>query len=177
MTHWTRGSLAGIDYGKASVPLVRLVPGDSLLRVHYGIKMDGFWTAGGLPATESALKAAMTNATSFGIVTVIGSGSEVPPSPVTHPGDVAPPTQRWVHLATSSPSLTSFSGTSSTWTMGFSASWEDNDSESQVLATGFTAPNALDVWLSIDTQGGPWSTPSGTDLAWYSVWWSVLAKL
>lgn len=176
MGTWVRGQSAGLSYGRHNLLLARLSPGDSLMTIRFGIKADGFWTNPGA-GSQIQIQASELNYTAFGIVTTVGNGTETPPSPVGTPVDAAPPTQRWVYLASSAMSLTTFSGTSSTWTMGFTANWEANRSEAQVLATGFTAPSALDVWLVIDTPDGAWLTPSPGDIAWYTVWWSLLRKL
>lgn len=176
MPTWHRGQRPGLAYGIHQQPLTRLNAGDSVLRVLFGIKADGFWTNPGT-ATQLELQSSMNNLTAFGIVTTIGNGAEAVPSPIGQPDDVAPPTQRWLFNAASTMSLTSFSGTSSTWTMGFRANWESNQSEGMVLATGLPAGDTLGVWLSIDTTSGPWATPSAGDIAWYTIWWSLLTKL
>ncbi|HEX8838224.1 MAG TPA: hypothetical protein VF748_14880 [Candidatus Acidoferrum sp.] len=146
-----------------------------MLRVLFGLRADGFWTNSGT-AGQTDLLASMSNQIAFGIVTTIGPGSETPPSPMAHPNDVAPPTQRWLFRAEMSMRLTSFSGASSTYTLTTGDQWEKNETEGQVLATGFAAPNHLNVWLSIDTVVGNWSTPTPGDQAWYTAWWSVLLK-
>lgn len=167
--------MSGVPYGPESRRLAALSPGNSILRVRFGFKADGFWTNPGA-GTQTEIMASFSNTTSFGLVTTIGNGTETVPSPVLHPGDAAPPTQRWIYLATNSMSFIDMSGTSSTWPVGFSSPFMDVQSEAQVLATGFSSPETLNLWLAFDTQSGAWSTPTAGDEAWYTAWWSVLLK-
>lgn len=176
MPTWTRNSFAGLNYGRASVKIASLAPGNTILRVLFGIACSGFYTDNGT-AGQGGIKGSLTNTTSFGLVTTVGPGTETPPSPVLQPGDAHPPTQRWLYLATAAPKLTGWAGTSSTWPVGFRDEWESQETEAQVLATGFTSPNTLNLWITMDTQGGAWFTPTAGDIAWYDVWWSLLTKL
>lgn len=153
--------------------MASLSPGQTLLRVRFGLKGDAFWTNSGT-ASQSDLQASMTNFTSFGIVTTVGIGTEPVPNPATSPLDQNPPTSRYLYLATTTMSLTSFSGTSSTWTMGFEYPFMDVSTEGMVKATGFVAPDTLNVWITIGTSAGAWTTPTVGDIAWYSYWYSLL---
>lgn len=173
---WARGQVTPLAYGKNHVGLVKLSPGQSVVRVLFGIKADGFWTTSGT-STQLDIQVSMSNATAFGLVTTIGNGGETPPDAWTAPQDALPPTQRWLFRAVSSMSFLDMSGNASTWPVGFNSTFESCETEGQVLAPAMSPGLTLNLWLAISTPLGAWSTPTPGDVAWYTAWWSVLTKV
>jgi hypothetical protein len=168
--------MSGLDYGRASVQLVKLAAGNTVMRALFGVQADGFWTDNTPGGGQGGLKASITNYTAFGLVTTIGTGGETPPSPIVNPGDASPPAQRWLYNASFAMTLTDLSGTAQTHYLTSPKQFVNVETEGQVLAPAMPAGSTLNLWLTLDTAGGAWFTPTPGDIAWYSVWWSVLLK-
>lgn len=174
-THWQRG---GVYFGNPWANqhfLAQSIPaGGTLLRVHYGISAEAFVTVNA-GDNQLTLASYMANGLCFGMVTVVGDGTEVPPNAYLAQNDQLPPTQRWVHHATAYPVVQSwapFAG--QTYAFGLPESWTNISTKGQVKATGIPPGDNLDLFLSVGGINGVWSTLGGTDLAMGWAWWSVL---
>lgn len=175
MSTWVRGAQTPVAYAPFTKLITRVTSGNTILRSHFGIKADGFVTASGAGG-QNFIRDALANYTAFGLVTTIGDTTETVPSPIHNPGDAVPPAQRWLYLASSTMSLLDLSGSSSTYPVGWSDPFMDVSTKGQVLAPSMPPASTLNLWLVGDTPNGPWEGTAPTDIAWYSMWWSVLLQ-
>lgn len=91
-----------------------------------------------------------------GICTTIGNGTEIPPHPRDTPGDVAPPTQRWLWWEVRQPVAASIDHGAGTVSWRDSGAQETPDVKVQVLATGIPGGQTLNVWFSYQSLDGAW---------------------
>jgi hypothetical protein len=105
---------------------------------------------------------------SFGLVTTIGNGTEIPPSPVTTPNDVAPPTQRWIYWETRAPVVSAIDQAAGVIAWKDSGSTAETDTKGQVLATGLPSGDTLNLWASWDSAFN-WSGSNGNVTLWYGI--------
>jgi hypothetical protein len=141
-------------------------PGSSYLRAHLS------WGFYGDTSAETDLDAVANNLVTMGLVTTVGNGTETPPDPRVGT-DVAPPTQRWIYWETRAPVVSAtFPGTPGIVTWRDSGATEPTDTKGQVLATGFSSPDTLNLWVV-------WNSPflwdsSGSSTFWFGV--SILTQ-
>lgn len=143
-----------------------LGPGVTLRRVRFR------WGFYGDTAPNADLAFAAVNLATFGICTTIGDGTETPPNPRLAPDDAAPPTQRWVYWETRAPVVTALDGQAGIVTWRDSGSTEETSTRGQVLATGLSGSDHLNVWITTATAY-TWD-PSGSAIIWYA--WSMLVS-
>lgn len=158
-TEWVRTLNTATSFDKGWFLLGQLGAGSTLKRIRWSWGFQG-WTA-----DYADLYSTAANVMAAGICTVIGTGSEAPPTPITDSSDVAPPTQRWVWVEARQPVNHAIDHASGV------ASWRDSgaqdppDVRAQVLATGFSGLDLLDVWFSYESLLGLWD-PSGVVSIW-----------
>lgn len=151
-TNWHRLLWVDSSYARGHIWLDAIPSGSTLRRVRWS------WGFAGFTQTTTDLNAVGVNMLAAGLVTTIGDGTETPPSPLDTPGDVAPPTQRWLWWENRQPVCTSIDGTSDT------ASWRDSgpqevpDVKAQVLATGIPGGDTLNLWFSWQSLTGAWDS-------------------
>ncbi|MBA0087589.1 MAG: hypothetical protein HRJ53_21600 [Acidobacteria bacterium Pan2503] len=102
-----------------------------------------------------------------GLVTTIGNGTEFPPTPITFPNDIAPPTQRWLWWEARQPVPIAVDWQSGLVTWRDSGPQEPPDVKTQVLATGIPGGDHLDLWFSYEGRNGGWDG-SGEPVIWVS---------
>lgn len=165
-TSWVRTTNTQ-DIGTSGfVPLVFLGAGQTLLRCRIR------WGFHGTTATTANLHAIVQNIVSFGLVTVIGNGTETPPNARTQSNDQAPPTQRWTYWETRAPVVEAIDDAAGTIAWRDSGATEETSSRGQVLATGLPSGDNLDLWAS---WASPFAwDPTGQAVLWYGI--SILIK-
>lgn len=126
--------------------------GSTLRRVRWSWGFSGFTDA------TTDLYAVAKNVQVAGIVTTIGNGTETPPHPITTPGDVAPPTQRWLWWEARQPVAVSIDQAAGTVSWRDSGPQEIPDIQTQVLATGIPGGDTLNVWFSWQSFDGAWDS-------------------
>jgi hypothetical protein len=162
---WHRTANQSVHYDVGWWWLSAIPAGSTLRRVRFGWGFQGF-----TPVTTD-LAAVVVNPMFAGIVTTIGNGSEVPPSPLSTPDDVAPPTQRWLWWEIRQPVAQSLDS------YGDLVSWRDNgpqettDVQVNVKATGIPGGDTLNVWFSYAGTFGNWDAAGNVQIYY---WASVL---
>lgn len=165
--NWYRTLNQGPFYDRGWWWLCAIPSGSTYRRVRFSWGFSGFTTTTtDLWGVTQALQVA-------GLCTVIGNGSEVPPSPYTTPNDVDPPTQRWVWRETRQPVAMSIDGASDTVSWRDSGHQEVPDVQVPVLATGIPGGDTLNLWFSYQSPSGAWDS-SGQQEIWVDA--SVLYK-
>jgi hypothetical protein len=162
---WHRTANQSIHYNVGWWLLASIPSGHSIRRVRFGW---GF--AGNTPATTD-LAEVVVNPMFAGVVTTIGNGTEIPPSPLATPGDVAPPTQRWLWWEIRQPVALSHDAYGDVVTWRDSGPQEVTDVQTQVLATGLPGGDTLNCWFSYAGTFGNWD-PAGAVQIFY--WASLL---
>lgn len=163
---WVRSISGSNSYDQGTALLGRLNPGQSYVRVHFR------WGVYGDTTAITDIEAVASNAISFGLVTTIGDTTETVPNARTGSDDVAPPTQRWIYWETRLVVPTIISVDAGVIIYADSGSTEPTDTKGQVLATGFSSPDTLNLWASWAAEFA-WDT-SGIARVWLAA--SVLYK-
>jgi hypothetical protein len=161
---WARGAQQSYSLPTGNVLLASLSAGQSILRVRFG------WGFYGDTPLQTTIAAAAANLVVWGLVTTVGDGSETVPDPRTDPGDVDPPTQRWLWWETRAPIVQAAAPGLVVW--GDSGPQEPCDAKGQVLATGLGDGQTLNLWAS-------WALGYGWDAAGTgSIWlgYSILVR-
>lgn len=123
-----------------NVLLASLVAGETLIRSRI------FWGVSGMTTTTVDASQMMVNWLASGIVTTVGNGTEAVPDVVLHPGNAAPPTQRWLYVESRHVRPTVFDATNDIAVWADTGPQEPPDSKGEVLATGLPAGDTLNVW-------------------------------
>jgi len=163
---WGRHTFTSFNYARDYVNFSRIPNGYSYLRFRFR------WGFAADTPTTVDMQAISNNIISFGLVTVAGDGTEIPPNARTQAADQDPPTQRWVYWETRQPVVTALDNASGVIAWRDSGSTEETDSKGQVLATGLTGGQDLDLWATWASVG-PWE-PTGHAVIWVGI--SVLIK-
>lgn len=108
----------------------------------------------------------MANPIVAGLVTTIGNGTETPPLPTIDPGDVAPPTQRWLWYEVRQPVITAVDHAAGVMAWRDGGPQELPDVKSQVLATGIPPGDTLNLWFSWQSHTGDVWPTTGTQEIW-----------
>ena len=148
MNTWVRYQQANSNYNQGWVLLAAVPAGQTLKRIRWS------WGFSAVTSDVVDMNNVVSNCQVVGIVTTIGNGSEIPPSPVSASGDAAPPTQRWLWWEMRQPVATSVSHDAGIVTWRDSGPQEIPDVQSQVLATGIPGGDNLDVWFRWQSQSG-----------------------
>lgn len=145
MTTWNRSLGASTLVNGNSLLLARLNPGDTFLRTHINW---GFSFSSPVAADFSLLSQAIV---AFGIVTTVGDGTEVPPSPVFAPQDADPPTQRWIYWEARAPVPVAMSQDAGVIFWRDSGPNQEGSTKGQVAAQGLPGGDTLNLWASFDS--------------------------
>lgn len=158
-THWYRSLQAAEFYDVGWLWQCAIPSGATYKRVRWA------WGFAGNTDNKVDMHAIATNLQVAGLCTTIGNGTEVPPHPLTTPGDVAPPTQRWLWWETRQPIAVSVDNGSGVISWRDSGPQETPDVRTQVLATGIPGGDSLNLWFSWQSTNGAWD-PSGQQRIW-----------
>ena len=156
---WVRRAVTATAINQGWELQAQIPSGSTLRRIHFA------WGFNATTDTTIDFAAIAQNLILGGFITVIGTGTEIPPTPVSTPGDPAPPTSRWLWWEARQPVTTSVD-----WTAGV-ATWRDSgpqnelDIRAPVLATGIPGGDSLDVWFSWQSLLGAWDA-SGEAVIW-----------
>lgn len=112
------------------------------------------WGFAGVTPDTVDVGAILADPITAGFVTIIGNGSEIPPNPVSSPGDPSPPTQRWLWWEQRQIIPIAVDHAAGIITWRDSGPQEVPDVKVNVLATGIPPGDRLDLWFS-------WSNLSG----------------
>lgn len=164
---WHRTANQSIHYDVGWWQLAAVPAGSSIRRIRFGWGFQGF-----TPFTTDVSEV-VVNPMFAGVVTTIGNGTEVPPSPLTTPGDVAPPTQRWLWWEIRQPTAVSIDSTGDLISWHNSGAQETTDVQTQVLSTGIPPGDTLNAWFSYAGTFGNWD-PAGSVQIFY--WASLLVS-
>lgn len=162
---WLRTANQSANYNQGWFTLANVSSGSTVRRIRFGWGFDGF------TASTTDLHVLTQNPLFSGIVTTIGDGSEVPPLPLTHPEDVAPPTERWLWWEIRQPRASSVDGTADVVSWQDSGAQQVTDVQTQVLATGIPVGQFLNVWFTWQSVFGNWD---GTGAVQIFYWASLL---
>ncbi len=111
----------------------------------------------------------------FGLVTVVGDGTETPPNARTDAWpDVDPPLQRWVYWEAVAPVVTAIDAAAGVMIWRGAASTELTSSKGQVANTGVAEGDTLNLWSSWDQADDFGASSGGNVMIWHSV--SILRK-
>jgi hypothetical protein len=121
---------------------------------------------------ETDLNFTAANVITFGLVTTVGNGSEIPPDPRTAAGDADPPTQRWIYWETRGIYMSAMSGSKGVVAWRDTGSTEESQTKGQVLATGLPSGDTLNLF-GVFSAPYPWPS-DGNALVWCAV--SMLTK-
>lgn len=165
---WDRSQNSTDTYSGGAFRLAAMQNGWTIKRVRFG------WGYVGFTEVTVDLHNVALNVLYAGIVSTIGNGTETVPAPITTPGDVAPPTQRWLWWEGRQPVC------HSTDAYGNVAAWRDGggqdvtDAQTQILATGIPAGQFLNLWFSWQSFNGAWDASGQQRLyQWSSVLYHV----
>jgi hypothetical protein len=137
--------------------LALINPGFTLVRVRFNW---GFY--GDTPVTTDMEQAAQ-NLIVMGLCTTVGNGTETPPDPRTTPGDVAPPTQRWLWWEGRGLIPTAIDRSSGVVTWADTGPSEPCDAKGQVAASGLPGGDTLNLWASW-AQAYAWDAAGNADV-------------
>lgn len=129
-----------------NVLLASLVAGETLIRSRI------FWGVSGMTGTSTHGSTMMANWLASGLVTTVGNGSEAVPDVILHPGNAAPPTQRWLYVESRHFRPTVWSADSGVVVWADTGPQEPPDSKGEVLATGLPAGDTLNVWWTTKAE-------------------------
>lgn len=163
---WVRSLAISNFWQGGSFLLGRLSNGQTYVRVHFR------WGFYGDIASIANMQATAANLNTFGIITIVGNGSETPPNPLVTPNDPAPPTQRWLYYETRAPVPRAMDNNAGVVMWTDSPTSEPTDIKAQVLATGMPAGDELDLWATWAAVA-PWDS-TGSAHVWLQA--SVLYK-
>lgn len=155
---WYRSGFKTSVYDVGSVWIMGLGNGDLYKRIRWS------WGFAGFTEVTTDLHAVAENVLSAGLVTTIGNGTETPPAAYTNPNDVAPPTERWLWWEQRQPVPTAIDAAAGTVGWRDSGAQEVPDVRTQVLATGLTGGNTLNLWFSYQAQDGAWDTSGAVEI-------------
>jgi hypothetical protein len=152
MGTWVRKEAHSINWGYSSQLIASVPRGQTLNRVHFN------WGFYGTTSGRAAVSTTATQRSAFGICSRSSATAGSPPSPITTPGDVAPPLERW--LSYGRPGVVSWRDTGSP---------AELSTKGQVVAS-VPSGDTLNVYAVFDTLI-PWDTSGGAQF-WY--WASLL---
>lgn len=152
---WTRFQETNPNYNQGWSLMAAVPSGETIRRIRWS------WGFSGTTSDVVDMNAVGENCEVVGLVTTVGNGSEIPPSPVSASGDAAPPTQRWLWWEMRQPVPIAVSHDAGVVFWRDSGPQEIPDVQSQVLATGIPGGDNLNLWFRWQSQsGGAWD-PSG----------------
>lgn len=163
---WVRSLALNHDYQIGQFLLGRLENGQTYVRIHFR------WGFYGDTASIADMEPIAGNLNTFGIITIVGDGTETAPNPLVTPNDPDPPTQRWLYYETRAPVPRAMDNNAGVVMWTDSPTSEVTDIKSQVLATGMSGGDQLDLWATWAAVG-PWSD-TGSAHVWLQA--SVLYK-
>lgn len=155
---WVRSQQGAGQFSttQQNVLLASLVAGETLVRSRI------FWGISGWTSTDVDLTSNMANWLASGIVTTVGNGTEAVPDVILHPGNAAPPTQRWLFIESRHVTPTLWHADDRVAAWRDTGAQEPPDSKGEVLATGLPSGDTLNVWwttkaeFSWDASGAAW---------------------
>lgn len=155
-TSWIRTQFGPVAWttSQANIQLASLSSGQTVLRTRFG------WGFGGTSSTSVVLPNVMALTMVLGLQTTIGNGSEAKADVITHSGDLAPPSQRWLWHERRWPTVVAYDSTAEVVIWQSSLPQEIVDTRAKVLApSGMGTGNFLNMWVSFRSGTG-WD-PSG----------------
>jgi hypothetical protein len=158
---WARSANKSNFYDVGWWLLCSIPAGSTYKRVRWN------WGFCGFTEVTTDLHATADSVQTVGLVTTIGNGSETPPHPYVSPDDAASPTQRWIWWEQRQPVVTAIDAAGGTVAWRDSGAQEVPDAKTQVLATGISGGDTLNLWFSYQSQDGAWDT-SGSVVIWVS---------
>lgn len=161
MNTWARSTAVNSNYNQGWIQIATVPSGQTIKRIRWS------WGFNGVTSDVVDFGNVMSNPQVVGLVTVIGNGSEIPPSPVSAPGDAAPPTQRWLWIETRQPVAIAVDHNAGVVSWRDSGPQEIPDVQSQVLATGIPGGDNLDLWFRWQSLTGAAWDASGNATLWY----------
>jgi len=161
---WIRSQVHSLDWGQNQYLLASVPNGQTLVRIRF---QWGFW---GVTSADDPTAATATNLAAFGIATQSDTAGTTPPSPYSHPNDVAAPLARWVYYEARFPIIMGQRDGSPG-----AVQWRDSGQGGPLSTEGMVTASVgvghvLNVYASWDTAAA-WTT-SGR--AQYWMWASVL---
>lgn len=157
---WYRTARHGTNFEGQQIWLVAIPLGTTLRRIRWS------WGFAGTTSDVVDMAGVHVNPFTLGLVTTVGNGTETPPNALDAPYDAAPPTQRWLWWETREPIAVAIDHAAGVIEWRDSGPQEPVDVKSQVIATGFTSPNTLNLWASW-ASGNSWDS-SGQVIIWVS---------
>jgi hypothetical protein len=160
-TQWIRSIQAANGNGRTWISVANLTAGSAIIRnrIRWGFYAD----------TSNLVDAAFVaqNVFTFGLVTTVGNGTEIPPDPRTGAFDADPPTQRWIYWECRAPVVSSWDSSGGVVAWRDSGATEETQTKGQVLATGLPGGDTLNLWA---TWNSPYSwDSSGSVTMWYGI--------
>lgn len=165
---WFRTGTADGVYDAGWTLLCQIPDGSTYQRIRWS------WGFAGVTADTVDIASIMANTLVVGLVTTIGDGTETPPNPAIASGDAAPPTQRWLWWEIRQPVVTAVDHAAGVITWRDSGPQEIPDVKTQVLATGVSPSQRLNLWFR--WQSTPFIAWDSSGEAWVWVGSSVLYK-
>ena|SRR5215469_4032378 len=158
-TTWVRSMNQSNAFDTGSFLLAQIPSGSTLRRVRFS------WGFACFTEVTTDLHARATAMQIGAIQTLKGDGLETVPPPFSNPNDFDPPTQRYLWWENRQPVALSIDAAGGTVSWRDSGPQEPPDVRSQVLATGLTGGDTLDVWFCYQSPDGAWDT-SGSAVVW-----------
>lgn len=142
--------------------------GNTYMRLHirWGFHID--------TPLNTDMQAVASNLVSYGVCTMIGNGSETPPSPRTASGDLAPPLERWIYWETLAPRLVAVNEAAGVMVWEASASTEATQTKGMVNASALPEGDTLNLWSSWDVPADFADSFGANQVFWHSM--SILRK-
>lgn len=167
MTTWVRVPNNAKFYDRGWFLQAAIAPGLTYRRIRWS------WGFTGTTSDTADMNAVTENYQIVGLVTTIGDGTEVPPSPRTSSGDAAPPTERWLWWEQRQPVAIAIDHAAGVVSWRDSGAQEVPDVKSAVLATGIPGGDSLNLWFSWESTLGAWDS-TGQQQIWVAT--SVLVS-
>ena len=147
-TLWSRTWATEQPWGVGQVLMAVLNPGQTLARVHFGVRFTG------VTSNETNYAGLLNDFMAFGVCTVSSASGTLAPNALTGATDANPPLERWLYWATMQMRpLTTGSDHPDVMVWGAEAGVDALDSKGQVRAD-VGAGHTLQVFLSF----APWTT-------------------
>jgi len=93
-TFWARVWGTSFQWNVGNMGIVSLAPGESLVRVHFGIRFQG------VTSNLQNMQALGEDFLAFGLVTISSVTGSTPPNALSAAGDANPPLERWLYWST-----------------------------------------------------------------------------
>jgi hypothetical protein len=175
---WYRSGASLFDPWDGSHTLIAsLLPGNTLLRLHFGISLIAWVTPQALD-NQFDLTVEVQQGCCVGIITTIGDTTEAVPFATAPVSDAARPTQRWLYWRTIYPRWRdSMIFVGQTQALDYADLAEELDTHAQVVAPAMAPGQTLNVWLRTNSiYAAPWTTTAGTDIGRGAAWWGALVR-